>query len=431
LAAARLARHISPRPFARLFFVVMHQFVHRQTRPAPPWTRRQFLSTAAATAAFTSLAPLTGPSAATPPDRKYRAVIIGHTGRGDYGHNLDLIFAHRRDVEVVAVADPVAEGRSRAAARSGARRQYADYREMLRIEKPHLASVAPRWTDQHHAMALAALQAGAHVFMEKPFTRTLAEADELLSLADQKGLRIAVAHQMRLSPEIVSLREQLAAGAIGDLLEMRAHGKQDRRAGGEDLMVLGVHLFDLMRCFAGEPEWCTARVLDRGRPITRQSGRPATEDIGPVAGDEVFAQFAFASGINATFTSRGPLRQTSGPWGMELIGSRGAARILADLFPRVYVRRDGDWTAAGRTSRWEPWERPAPLQAPGSTRDVLRPNQRLVDDWLAALAAGREPVCSGRAGARALEMALAVFEAGVRGERVPFPMTHRNHPLAA
>src|SRR5437899_7074451 len=171
---------------------------------------------------------------------------------------------------------------------------------MLEREKPQLVSVAPRWTDQHHAMALAGLRAGAHVYLEKPITRTLAEADELLEVANRAGLKIAVAHQMRLAPNILFLKKSLEEGLIGELLEIRAHGKQDQRAGGEDLIVLGVHLFDLMRFFADDPLWCAARVLHDGHEITLADAHPATENIGLVAGDEIFAQFAFPRGVNAT-----------------------------------------------------------------------------------------------------------------------------------
>jgi predicted dehydrogenase len=59
------------------------------------------------------------------------------------------------------VADPNEAGRAKAAARSKALRQYGDYRQMLEKEKPHLVCVAPRWTDPHDAMALAALRVGA------------------------------------------------------------------------------------------------------------------------------------------------------------------------------------------------------------------------------------------------------------------------------
>ena len=83
-----------------------------------------------------------------------RAAIIGHTGRGDYGHGLDVLFNDLPGVQVVAIADPVAAGREAAAKRCGALRQYADYREMLAKEKPQLVSIAPRWSDQHHAVAM-------------------------------------------------------------------------------------------------------------------------------------------------------------------------------------------------------------------------------------------------------------------------------------
>ncbi len=114
---------------------------------------------------------------------EFTAAVIGHTGRGNYGHDLDLIFKGCSGVKLLAVADPDPAGREKAFQRTGAARSYADYREMLEKEKPRLVCVAPRWTNQHHAMAAAALRSGAHVFSEKPFTTTLAEADDLLALA--------------------------------------------------------------------------------------------------------------------------------------------------------------------------------------------------------------------------------------------------------
>src|SRR5688572_26687137 len=138
---------------------------------------------------------------------KFRAAVIGHTGRGEYGHGLDVIFTDRPDCEVVAVADPVDEGRAKAAARCKAARQYADYREMLTKEKPQLVSIGPRHTDQHVAMALAAFDAGAHVFMEKPIAASPAECDEILAGADRAKRKVAVAHQMRLGPRIVRLKK--------------------------------------------------------------------------------------------------------------------------------------------------------------------------------------------------------------------------------
>ncbi len=113
--------------------------------------------------------------------RKYRAVVIGHTGRGGYGHNWDMAWNGINAVEMVAVADPVEAGRAKAMARSGAARGYADHREMLAKEKPDIVTIAPRRTDQHMAMFTAAAEAGAHIIIEKPMAGSLPEADAMVA----------------------------------------------------------------------------------------------------------------------------------------------------------------------------------------------------------------------------------------------------------
>ena len=379
-------------------------------------TRRAFLQHSAALAAL----PLLAPSVAFAANRKYRAAVFGATGKGDYGHGLDVVFNGRENVELVAVSDADAAGRAKAAARLKAPRSYADFRELLEKEKPDLVSVAPRQTGEHHAMVLAALRAGAHVYSEKPFTTTLAEADELLAEADKRKRKIAVAHQMRLAPSVQHLKKAVADGSLGELLEIRAHGKQDARAGGEDMMVLGTHLFDLTRLFAGDALWCSARVQQQGRDITAADARLTKDFIGPVAGDEIHATFAFANGVNATFTSRAKNREVAGPWGIELIGSKGRAKISANIPPQITIAKpEKDAT------RWESF------QPPVASEGFPAANARVMDDLLAAIEQSREPECSGRNAMRAVEMVLAVYHAALTGRRVALPLTERGHPLAA
>ena len=358
-----------------------------------------------------------------------RAAIIGHTGSGDYGHGLDVAFNGLPNVQIVAVADPVESGRSATAKRCGAQRQYADFREMLAKETPQLVSIAPRWSEQHHAMGMAALEAGAHLLMEKPITRTLAEADELLALAEKRGLKVAVAHQMRLAPSIVHLKGKLAEGLIGDIAQIRAWGKQDDRAGGEDMLVLGTHLFDMMRNLAGDPVWCTARILHQGREFKRADAREVKEQIGRVGGTEIDAQFSFGNGVMASFTSRASLRQTVAHWGMELIGSKGVVRILMDVSPQVFLVDAGKWEAGGKTERWAPLKDDPAVGFTAEQRGFGPANRRVVEDWLEAISANREPQCSGRNAMRALEMVMAVYQAGLSGKRATFPLASRQHPL--
>jgi len=389
-------------------------------------SRRQFVRSAGAAAIATSLRLS---AADRDPRVRWRAALFGHTGEGNYGHELDLALTDRDDVEIVAVADSDSDGRKKAAERVKAAHAYADHRELLAKEKPQLVVIAPRWTHEHHAMAMAALEGGAHLFTEKPFTTTLAEADEILAKADRVGAKIAVAHQMRLAPSIVHLKKEIASGLIGDLIEIRAWGKQDTRAGGEDMMVLGTHLFDLLRLFAGDPLWCSARVLDHGRDITKADARRVKENIGPVAGDEIYAQFAFRNGVNATFISNARLRETAGPWGIELTGSKATVRILTDIFPTIYIAKPGVWKPDGKVDQWQRIENDPSLHASTENRGFGSANRRVVDDWLAAIEEKREPVCSGRGATKSLEMIMAVYHAALSRARIHLPLQDRSHPL--
>jgi predicted dehydrogenase len=228
---------------------------------------------------------------------------------------------------------------------------------------------------------------------------------------------------MRMSDVMLRLKQGLREGLIGDLVEMRAYGKQDSRAGGEDMIVLGSHLFDLMRLYAGNPLGCTARVLQSGRDITRQDRRLVKDNDGYVAGNEVFAHFTFPNSVNATFTSAAKLRDTSGHWGIEFYGSKGAVRINCDISPNVFIRRSTGWTGKGKTDTWEPLEAKL-IQAPPEH------NAGPVGDWLDAVAKDREPECSGRNGAWAVEMVCAVYHAALSKREITFPVKERTHPLA-
>jgi predicted dehydrogenase len=387
-----------------------------QHHPMPPsqLRRRTFLASLAASSfASASEAPT------------LRAAVIGHTGRGDYGHGLEKIFADRQGITLCAIADPDPAGRSRTAAAIGAPRSYASWRGMLAAEKPDLVCVAMRHADQHAEIITACLAAGAHVYAEKPLARDPAECDAITAAAAASGKCCAVAHTTRLAPLIQSLQLALQQGWAGELVTMQAFGKQDQRAGGEDLMVLGSHLMDLMRCFAGDPLWCSARVLTAGRDITRNDARLVRDNVGPVAGDEIFAHFAFPHGINATFTSTARLRSITGFLGLELTGTKRSIRIELDTPALVRFRPTPP--AGSNSTQGDQWEAFTPSAAGLPDTPPHAPNA--VTDWLAAIREKRAPICSAHHAAQAIEMVCAVYEAALTGSRASFPLANRSHPL--
>ena len=166
--------------------------------------------------------------------KTYRVAVIGRTGKGNYGHGLDVVWKAVDNVEIVAVADEDEKGRAAAAQRLGAKNAYADYRQMLDKERPQLVSVADRWLDAHRDMVVACARAGASVFLEKPMCRTLEEADEMVRACETHHVKLAIAHQTRYSPRLKVVRDLIGEGNFGDLLELRARqgGLARRRAGG-------------------------------------------------------------------------------------------------------------------------------------------------------------------------------------------------------
>src|SRR5215213_7612866 len=90
----------------------------------------------------------------------YRGAVIGHTGRGNYGHGLDMTLVGLPGVTLVAVADADDEWRQKAQERTGAAKSYASYQEMLEQEQPEVLAIGPRQPDQRVDMVLAAVKAG-------------------------------------------------------------------------------------------------------------------------------------------------------------------------------------------------------------------------------------------------------------------------------
>lgn len=386
--------------------------------------RRLFLETGLSALAASSAWPRL--HAATPAPstaRAYRAAVIGRTGGGDYGHGYDTIFRDLPNVTLEAVADADPDGLEKARQKTGARRAYRDYRAMLDREKPDLVSIAPRQPDCHREMALAAIEAGAHIFIEKPLTATVADADAIVAAARRRGTRIAVAHTRRFSPPFVQLRSLLREDFAGVVREVHIRGKQDQRAGGEDLIVLGTHDFDLMRFLFGDPAWCFARVQCQGRDATRADVRTGHEPI-RVLGDTIHAMIGWPDGLVVTWSSKKTSDHWNTPfdrrekWSFEILGTRriiGYQSDFAYLDSPFFTNRDDG-------IRWRPL--PAPQQA-----DTPLHQRHPIRDLIHAIETGGQPLCNAVDGAWAIEIVSAIYQSHLEKSRVALPLQNRAFEL--
>jgi predicted dehydrogenase len=383
--------------------------------------RRTFLLSAGALAAV-SAARL----ARAQEKKKFKACIIGDTQNGGYGHSMYYAFALRPDVAVVGLADPDEAGRAKAGAAAGATNLYADYREMLEKEKPDVVAVGPRYTARHKEYVLACAAAGAHGYLEKPIAIDCAEGDEMVAATDAKNLRWAVAYNFRFSPLMAALHKAVVEDQlIGSLLELRARGKEDNRAGGEDLVVLGTHMMDLMRYFAGDALWCSADITQNGEPATAADVRDASEPIGPVVGNRLHAMYGFQKGIAGHFDSM-KTKEPGERWGLDLYGNRGIITIRQKVVPTISWLDDASWAPGISGKTWQP----VPGLPDFKIEDESRERHKyIVDELLLAIEENRAPAVSLRDSLLAHEMIQAAFQSHFDGKRLPIPLEKRTHPL--
>lgn len=388
--------------------------------------RRAFL-------AATAAAPLLlRPLLSTPPNPR-RVAVIGHTGRGNFGHRLDVVWQMIPDTRIVGVADANPEGLEKAVARLSADRGFSDYREMLREVRPEFVSVCPRHADQHFDMTLAAIQSGVKgIYVEKPFCRTPSEADQLITAAERAGSRIAVAHRNRYHPVLPVIDRLIAEGVIGNLLEFQGYGKGDRRGGSEDLWVLGSHVLNLFQYFGGDPLFCTATILQHGKLATRNDVVAGDEGLGPIAGNEVHAKWQLENGLMASYKSFTNDGSRSNGYAVHLIGTKGLITLKIDGDPLAWLSPGNPADPASRQHARIPITTAGLGQAEPRPEKITQTHNHVLPvlDLIDAVDHDRAPLCDARQGAMAVEMVCSVFESHRQsGARVPFPLAERGNPF--
>ncbi len=370
----------------------------------------------------------------------YRAGIIGHTGRGNYGHHLDTAFQGLPNVKVAAVADPDEEGRAAAVQRTGASHHFANYRDMLSQMELDLVCVCPRWVDQHADMVIACAEAGVRgIFCEKPFARTLAEADAMLAACERHNTRIAVAHR-RANPYELHAKKLIDDGLIGDVQMIRRHGKADHRAGAMDLIVLGTHLLDDVRFFAdSEVVWAHAHVTQDGRELSLADINEGDEGVGLIAGNGLAAYFVFQNGVTAHFDSyrsdETDSREQVNWLGLEIHGSSGILSLRIAPLGELYHYPYRLWLPGDRDGSWERITLPDwdlnPDGQPRSVSEKFQLNNRIFVEKLIRAIEDDRPVTAVTSGhdARAVhEMIMAIHESQRLRARVYFPLENRENP---
>jgi predicted dehydrogenase len=166
--------------------------------------------------------------------------------------------------EVVAAANWRPESLARLAAECEIPRTTTDWREL--VGDPGIDAVVVATPNSLHAeQTIAFLDAGQHVMVEKPMAMDVAEADAMVAAAERSSAFLMVAHCWRFHPDVLALRDRIAAGELGEVVKTRGYGVHagwgpsgwfvdPALAGGGALADMGVHAIDTARFLLGGPE---------------------------------------------------------------------------------------------------------------------------------------------------------------------------------
>jgi predicted dehydrogenase len=279
--------------------------------------------------------------------------------------------------ELVAISRSRADLAEDFAKEFGARKWFADWREM--VADPDIDAVYIATPVHLHAeQTIAAAKAGKHVLCEKPMALTLGECDHMIAACRENSVKLGVAYYRRFYGVIERTKQIIASGEIGDVAVAQINAFEffapsadeprrwllDReKSGGGPMMDFGCHRIEVLTNLFG--------------PIGRLTALASNKVLGRDVEDTATASFEFESGpiasVTVTHASIEP-RDT-----LDIYGTKGAIHISALNLGEMTIRTGGN----------ERYESHPP-------HDNF--HQPLIDDFASAVLSGSEPLVDGESG---------------------------------
>ena len=328
-------------------------------------------------------------------------------------------------VEVVGLADLNDERAREVAATYAVPETYHDYVDLL--ARSDLDAVSVCLPNALHApVALAALQHGKHVLVEKPMARTVAEAEAMIAAAEAAGRVLMIAFNYRYRGDVQWLKQYIESGALGRIYYAKAHWMRrsgiprlgswfvsKEQAGGGPLIDLGVHVLDLALYLMGEPRpqaVSAANYAEFGPRGLKGGGgawQPQPGEALPYEVEDLATAFIRLDGggtllLEASWATHGA---AGDDFGVTLYGTEGGAELLVRGYSHENTVRVFTDIAGVPTDL-------APHIPKGEGhREVIR-------HFLAAIREGAPPVPSAADGLSRTTVLAACYQSAAEGREV-------------
>lgn len=270
-----------------------------------------------------------------------KAVGVGLIGTGFMGkahalawRNVRAVMGDVSPARLVQLAETPMDKAQAMADQFGFARATADWRDLLSDPAIDVISITTP-NGMHREMAVAALQAGRHVWCEKPMALTMDDARAMEAAARESGLKTQLGYNYLANPAVSHAARLLEEGAIGRLVHIRGWVDEDyqadpdlpwswratlRDAGLGALGDIGCHLISLMTTVAGPIDSVLGEIetIHKMRPMQDGSGAEAVENE-----DVASALLTFVSGVKGTFVASRSAWGRKSRLGFELHGTSG------------------------------------------------------------------------------------------------------------
>lgn len=333
-------------------------------------------------------------------------------------------------IRIVGVATTRAETARKAAAEIGCDMAVADYRVLLERDDVDVVDLCTPH-DSHEAILLAAVQAGKHIYCEKPLARSVDEAERVAAAVRAAGVRLGLTFNFRFLPCVLRAKQLIDEGFVGRVFSF--HGRYFRasyidparpmawrlrkaQAGGGIVIDSGAHLVDLTHFLLGDVAEVRA-ALDtphKQRPTAKGSSEFEAVDVEDMA----FAQLRLPGGALGTWEmSRVATGATNDIW-FEVRGDKGALRFMLEEPNWLYAYDQRGGEASRGFTRIETVGRYAGQLAPDWTAPVGLPRAHAECQYqfLKAIWEDREPSPGLEDGLRAQRTIEAVYRSAAAAD---------------
>lgn len=326
--------------------------------------------------------------------------------------------AKANDLNIVAICDIVPENMKDKVLKfelGNEVKQYTDYREMLKKEKPDLVAIATE-SGKHAAIAIDCIEAGCNLIIEKPIALSLEDADKIICAAEKKNVKVCACHQNRFNKSIQKIRDAVEKNRFGKMFYGTAHIRWCRdyeyyhratwrgtwEQDGGALMNQCIHNIDLLR-------WMMGGEIEEVVGMTDKLNHSyiEAEDLG-------IALIKFKNGSYGIIEGTTDIYPKNLEETLYIFGEKGTVKAGGQSVNVIEEWRFSDLLDDPEEVKAKFHENPPNVYGYGHTP--------LYADVINAIQHDRQPYVTAMDGKRALELVLAIYKSAAEGQIVKFPL---------